>query len=385
MARLIAQGSLLAIAVFLARCSEEAPPPPPPPPPEVNVATVLQKDVPIYVEAVGQTQGSTEIEVRAQVEGILQTVDFKEGSQVTKGQLLYTIDPRELEANVAQANGALAQAQAQFSKAHGDVVRYEPLVAKNAIPKQDYDNAVEAQKAAAAQVDAAKAAVDRATVNLSYAKVEAPDSGLVGKTEVHPGTLVGKGENTLLTRISQIESIHVRFTIPEKDYLYYGRKRAEERAKGEVAPIPFELWLADGSKHPEPGALTFVDRNVDPKTGTILLEAAFPNPGGLVRPGSFAKIRAVVEQKKGAILVPQRAVAEMQGIFNVAVVGKDDVVELRSVKAGERVGSLWIIESGLNPGDRVVVEGVQKARPGEKVKPVVVTIEDNATPAATGG
>src|SRR5262249_34119740 len=230
--------------------------PPPPPPTDVKVATVLQKDVPIYIEAIGQTRGSTEIEVRARVEGFLQTVDFKEGNPVRKGQLLYTIDPAPFETQVAQAKGKLAEAQAQLARAKQDVVRYEPLVAKNAISRQDYETAVVVQRAAEASVDAAKAMADRAQIDLGYTRVTAPEDGLVGKTEVYPGTLVGRGQSTLLTHISQIGTIHVRFTIPEKDYLYYARKRHEKGSTTVPAQLlPFELVLADGSVHPEKGQL----------------------------------------------------------------------------------------------------------------------------------
>jgi len=363
---------------------------PPPPPPDVKAAVVLQKDVPIFVEAIGQTRGSTEIEVRARVEGFLQSVDFKEGNPVRKGQLLYTIDSGPFEASLAQAKGLLAEAEAQLARAKQDVVRYEPLVAKKAISRQEYETAVVVQRAAEASVDAGKATVQRAALDLDYTKVLAPADGLVGKTEVYPGTLVGRGQSTLLTSISQVGTIHVRFTIPERDYLYYARRRQEQGGQAGAAP-PFELVLADGSVHPQPGKLAFIDRNVDPATGTILLEAAFPNPGAIVRPGQYARVRAAVDNRKGAILVPQRAVTELQGIYNVAVVGSDDTIEVRMVKPGERIGTLWVMESGLKAGERVVVEGVQKVRPGTKVKAEMVKIEEGgagappgAVPAAAG-
>lgn len=349
---------------------------PPPPPPDVKVATVLQKDVPIYVEAIGQTRGSTEIEVRARVEGFLQTVNFKEGNPVHRGQLLYTIDPQPFEAALAQARANLAQAEADLARARQDVVRYEPLVAKSAISRQEYETAVALQRAAEAAVDASRAAARQAEINLGYTRVVAPEAGLAGKTEVYPGTLVGRGQSTLLTQISRIGTIHVRFTIPEKDYLFFARRREERGITGQPVDLPFELVLADGSVHPEKGHLVFVDRNVDPQTGTILMEAAFPNPGGIVRPGQYARVRAAVDWKKGAILVPQRAVSEMQGIYNVAVVGGDDTVEIRMVKPAQRIGTLWVIDAGLKAGDRVVVEGLQKVRPGVKVNPEIVKIEE---------
>jgi membrane fusion protein (multidrug efflux system) len=369
-------GGLLAVAT--AGCAKKEAPAPQPP--DVKVATVLQKDVPIYVEAIGQTRGSTEIEVRARVEGFLESVDFKEGNPVRKGQLLYTIDPRPFQAALAQSKGSLAEAEAQLARARQDVVRYEPLVAKNAISRQEYETAVVVQRAAEAAVEAARASAERAQIDLGYTKVTAPADGLVGKTEVYPGTLVGRGQSTLLTHISQIGTIHVRFTIPERDYLHFARRGPQGRTAD--AQRPFELVLADGSVHPHQGQLVFVDRNVDPATGTILLEAAFPNPGAIVRPGQYARVRAAVDLKQGAILVPQRAVSELQGVYNVAVVGADDTIEMRMVKPAERIGTLWVVDSGLKAGDRIVVEGLQKVRPGVKVKPEVVKIEDNtAAPA----
>jgi len=362
--------ALLAVAVA---CKKEAPPPPPPP--EVKVAVVLERDVPIYVEAIGQTRGSTEIEIRARVEGFIETVNFEEGSLVRKGQLLYTIDPSELQAALAQAQGALAESEAQLARAHQDVVRYEPLVAKNAISRQEYETAVAVERAAAAAVDAAKAVARRSEIDLGYTKVVAPARGLIGKTEVYPGTLVGRGQSTLLTHISQVETIHVRFTIPERDYLFYARKRQELGAEGRPEDLPFELVLADGSVHPHPGRLVFLDRTVDPTTGTILIEAAFPNPEGIVRPGQYARVRAAVALKRGAILVPQRAVSELQGIYRVAVVGADGTVDLRPVEVAQRIGSLWVIDKGLKAGESIVVEGVQKVRPGIKVKAETVAIE----------
>jgi membrane fusion protein, multidrug efflux system len=367
------------LTALLSACDVQAPPAQPPV--AVKVATVLQKDVPIYIEAVGQTRGSTEIEVRARVEGYLQSVEYREGSAVQQGDLLYTIDPQPLEAELARVRGVLAQAEADHARARQDVDRYAPLVEKNAISRQDYETAVAIERAASAQVAAARASARAAEINLGYTNVVAPESGLAGKTEVYPGTLVGRGESTLLTRISQIANIHVRFTIPEQDYLYYARRRQERESQGVAdADLPFELFLGDGSLHPDTGTLVFIDRNVNPETGSILLEAAFPNPGEIVRPGQFARVRVAVEQKRGALLVPQRAIMEMQGLYSVAVVTSDDTVEIRSVTTAQRIGNLWIVESGLAPGERIVVEGVQKVRPGTKVVPELVQIDAGALP-----
>jgi membrane fusion protein, multidrug efflux system len=363
----------LVACALAAACKKDAPPPPPPP--EVKVATVLERDVPVYVEAIGETRGSTEIEIRARVEGFIQSVNFEEGSVVRKGQLLYTIDPAPLEAALAQSKGALAEAEAQLARAHQDVARYEPLVAKNAISRQEYETAVSVEAAAKAAVEAARASTKSAEIDLGYTRVTAPEPGLIGKTEVYPGTLVGRGLSTLLTHISQTQTIHVRFTIPEKDYLFYMRK-SKEQGQGDKKPmLPFELVLADGTTHPHPGTLAFVDRTVDPTTGTILVEAAFPNPEGIVRPGQYARVRAAVDVKHGAILVPQRAISELQGIHSVAVVTGDGTVDLRPVETGERVGALWVVDKGLKAGESVVVEGLQKLRPGVKVKAETVTIE----------
>ena len=338
---------------------------------------MLQRDVPIYVEAIGQTRGAEEVEVRARVEGYLDSVEFHEGSVVRKGQRLYTIDPREYEAAVAEAKARLAQAKADLARNEQDVARYEPLVAQDAYPKQNLETAIAMVNAGRANVDAAQASLTSAELNLSYTKVNAPTDGIIGKTEVNVGNLVGRGQPTLLTHISKLHNIDVRFTLPEADYLRFARRRDQI-----VAPA-LELVLADGSIHPEPGRMVFVDRSVDPTTGTMLMEAAFPNPGTIVRPGQYARVRAPVDTRSGALLVPQRAVTEMQGIYNVAVVKPDDTVELRIVKPGERVANLWIVEAGLNPGDRIIIEGAQKVRPGMKVTARAGTILDGT--AATSG
>ena len=330
---------------------------------------------PIYVEAIGQTRGSTEIEVRARVEGYIDSVNYQEGGLVKKGQLLYTIDPRPFQASVAQAKGVVAQAEAQLARAAQDVALYEPLVAKNAISRQEYDTAVQAKRAAEASLAAAKAAETNADLDLSFARVVAPAEGIAGKTEVYPGTLVGRGQSTILTRISQVDNIHVRVTIPEKDYIEMSRRAAERARVGDAGLMPFELVLADGATHPKTGKLVFVDRGVDAQTGTIMVEVAFPNPGGVVRPGQYARVRVAIDEKKGAILVPQRAVTELQGIYNVAVVKPDDTIEIRMVTPKERIGTLWLIDAGLKAGEKIVVEGVQKVRPGIKVTPEPVTID----------
>ena len=365
----------VSIAFFFCSCAKKAEPPPPPAP-EVQVTAAVQRDVPIYVEFVGQTRGAKEVEVRSRVEGYLDTVNFEEGSFVRKGQLLYTIDPRPFQAALAQAKGQLAQAEAQLGKARQDVIRFKPLAEQNAIPRQDYDTALSRQLAAEASVEAAQAMVRQAELELGFTRISAPMNGLVGKTEINPGNLVGR-QNTLLTSISDIDPIHVRFSVSEQEYLLYIKAR-EKVSRGERSEVPLELLLADGSAHPQKGRVAFTERTVDPTTGTLQLEASFPNPDKTLLPGLFARVRAAAEIRKGAVLIPQRAVQELQATFNVAVVGAGDKVEIRPVKPGPRVGSLWVIEEGLNPGERVVVEGLQKVRPGMTVKAVPVAAEGAA-------
>jgi membrane fusion protein (multidrug efflux system) len=380
--RPIALCSFFAIVSVLAGCEAKQEPAPPPPPPEVKVAVVLQRDVPVYVEAIGETRGNTEIEIRARVEGFIESVDYKEGSLVEKGQPLYTIDSRPFQAKLSASKATQAEAEAQLARAHQDVVRYEPLVAKNAISRQEYETAVSLEKAAAATVEATKAMVEQAQIDLSYTKITAPDTGLVGRTEVYAGTLVGRGQSTLLTRISRTDPVHVRFSFPERDYLALAQKSGHGvRQAGDDGP-PFEMLMPDGSVHAAPGKLVFIDRNVDAQTGTIMAEAAFANPNQILRPGQYVRVRATIEQRQGAILVPQRAVQELQGVFSVMVLGGGDTVEQRLVTTAERIGSLWVIASGLKAAERIVVDGLQKVRTGMKVKATTVLIEEEKSGSA---
>lgn len=369
--------AMLFILPFVSCKKEEAPPAPPPP--EVKVAVVLQKTVPIYVENIGETTGATDVEVRARVEGFLKSVNFEEGSLVKKGQLLYTIDPQKYQASLATSQGQVAEAQAQYAKAQQDVARYKPLVELNAISRQEYDTAVSAEDAAKAALAAARAIEQNSQIDLGYTNVYSPIDGLVGKSQVKPGNLVGRGENTLLTVVSDVESIHVRSNISERDYLRLARAKASMTTK---PTDNFELVLADGSVHKYKGSLVFADRAIDPTTGTLGIEAAFPNPDHLLRPGQYARLRVAIDTKENAILVPQTAVSELQGTYSVAVVGADNKVTLRPVQAGDRIGSLWIIDSGLNAGEKIITEGLQKVRDGSVVSPVTVQIQDTVAPSA---
>ena len=351
-------------------CSKEAPPAAPPPP-EVLVTEPIQRDVPVYMELVGQAIGFQDVEIRARVEGFLETVAFTEGSLVRKGQLLYKIDPKPLQAILANAKANMATSQARLEKAANDVKRLTPLAAQQAVSQQELDNATAQRDAAIAQVDANKAAVEKAEFDLGYTTIYAPLDGLIGTTKVKAGNLVGRGESTLLVTISQIDPILFRAGIAEAEYLKVARRMQERQAQGIVQKekTPIQLILADGSVHPHEGRLDAVERNIDTTTGTIALQIKFPNPERLVRPGQFGRVRFVIDQKKNALLVPQRAVQELQNLYSLAVVGPDNKVSFRNAKVGPREDSLWVIEEGLKPGERVIVEGLQRVREGLVVAP----------------
>jgi len=354
--------------VLVSACSP-APPPSAPPPPEVLVVEPIQRDVPVPMDLVGQAAGSQDVEIRARVEGYLEKVAFIEGTLVRKGQLLYQIDPKPLEATLANAKANLATWQSRLEKTTNDVKRYTPLAKQQAVSQMELDNAISSQEAAKAQVDAAKASVDKAQLDLGYTTITAPVDGLVGTTKVKAGNLVGRGESTLLTTISVINPIFFRAGLAEAEYLRIVRRNQELGTEGRGRVIPIQLILADGTVHPETGRLDTAERNIDPTTGTLMLQFTFPNPRLLLRPGQYGRVRADVDVKKGALLVPQRAVQELQNLYSLAVVGPDNKVAFRNVKVGPRVDSLWVIEEGLKPGEKVVVEGLQRVREGAVVTP----------------
>ncbi|HJZ71130.1 MAG TPA: efflux RND transporter periplasmic adaptor subunit [Vicinamibacterales bacterium] len=352
-----------------------------PPPPEVYVVSVVQKDVPTYLDLVGQTEGTQDVDVRARVEGFLDTMNFREGSFVRRGALLYTIDPKPFEAALAQAKADQATAQARLQKANNDVARYTPLVAKQAVSQQELDNARAAQDAGRSEVDAAKAAVEKAALDLSYTRVNCPVDGLVGLTKVKPGSLVGRGESTLLTTVSQINPIVLRVGATEADYL-----RVAKRSPGRSGEAPnaggIELTLADGTVHPQHGTVTTVERAVNASTGTLTVQISFPNPDNVLRPGQYGRARILIDMKKSALLIPQRAVQELQSLYSVAVVGADNKVAFRNVKVGPRVDTLWVIEEGLTPSDQVVAEGLQALRDGITVRTKPMPPPSATAPAA---
>ncbi len=425
LAKVVTASSVVWLAVSLVACergkegekAKQAAPAPPPP--AVVVAEVIQKTVPLYSEFVAQTDAKETVEIRARVQAFLEAQHFTEGTVVKKDQLLFTLDKREYEAQLLQAKAQLAKAQADLAfakdnaivesaksdlevalarlgKAETDERRLKPLAERRAVPQQDYDNAVAnldgaraevqskkssintaqvGQKSGIEQAEAAvasaRAAIAQAELNVSYCTINSPIEGLIGKRQVAPGNLVGKGEATLLDTVSSIDPIRVNVTISEAEYLRFTGNQKKGRASDGPA---LELLLADGSVFPHTGKVVFADRAVDVKTGTLSLTTEFPNPEALLRPGQFGRVRAAAEVAENAILVPKRAVQEIQGTKTVLVVGADNMVTLRTISPGESVGDLLIVRDGVKPGEQVIVDGLQKARPGSPVNPSVAPV-----------
>jgi len=391
-----------------------------PRPPDVEVVRVEQKDVPVYSEWIGTTEGMVNADIKAQVTGYLLRQDYQEGSFVRKGQLLFEIDPRPFQALVnqakgdlaksesqvqqaitqldqalaqlAQANSQLMQAEANQRKTQLDVNKYTPLLEQKAVTQQEFDNADQANDAARAQVEVVKSQIKAATagvgtakaaiiaakaqvessqaavrtseLNLGFTRIISPIDGIAGIAQAQVGNLIST-TSPPLTTVSTVDPIKVFFTLSEQQYLAFNKRNLIEARRGaSVAQIQLELILADGSNYPESGSFFFADRQVDQKTGAIRLAGIFPNPGNVLRPGQYGRVRAVTATKPAALLVPQRAVSELQGSYQVAVVGGDNKIELRTVKVGERSGSMWVIEDGLKDGETVVVEGIQRVKAG---------------------
>jgi len=338
-------------------------------PQEVLVADVLQQDVPVVREWIGSLDGSVNADIRARVSGYLVSQNYKEGTLVHEGDLLFQIDPSTYEAAVEQAKSALAQSEANQLQAEQTEKRETQLFEQKVESAQNRDNAVQANVAAKAEVKAQQAALRQAQLNMQFTSITAPVSGIAGIANPGIGDLVGPTDAQPLMTMSTVDPIKAYLKISEQDYLKFARRVEQARSAGEVAP-PVEIILADGTLYPQQGKFSAVDREVDQQTGTIRLAALFPNPNNILRPGGFVRVRVAVRNIPGALLVPQRAVNELQTSYEVAVVGGENKVEIRSVKVGERVGALWAIEEGIKPGDRVIVEGAQKVRDGQVVKPV---------------
>lgn len=361
---------------------------------DVQVIQVQQKDVPIYGEWIGTLDGLVNADVRAQVTGYLMHQGYQEGAFVRKGQLLFQIDPRPFQAALDQAEGQLAQAKATLANAEAvqgrtqlDVNRYTPLAREQAASQQDLDNSVQNNLAAQATVETARAqiksyeaAVETARINLEFTHLIAPIDGIAGQAILQVGALVSPASGAV-TSVSTVDPIKVYFTVGEPQYLGW-RKRfpTEESRLAADKNLRLQLILADGSVYEREGTFYFADRQVNEGTGAIRLAGLFPNPANILRPGGYGRVRAVIRTQKDALLVPQRAVSELQGAYQVAVVGDDNKVSIRTVTVGDRTGSDWVISDGLKPGERIVAEGVQKVRPGAQVNPKPYTAPASAVP-----
>jgi membrane fusion protein (multidrug efflux system) len=360
--------SLTSLVLFAAGCDSTKAAPSPPPVP-VEVATVVQQDTPIYSEWVATLDGYINAQIQPHVTGYIIRQNYKDGAVVRQGDVLFEIDPRPFKAALDQAKAQLAQSEAQLGKARLDVERDTPLAQARAIAQSQLDTEVQAKLGAQAQVDAAKANVEQAQLNLEWTKVTSLVTGIAGIAQVQIGNLVGP--NSILTSVSQVDPIKAYFPVSEKEFTDFHRRFPTETTVEEQRKrIPLQLLLSDGAVYEQTGRISFADREVNPATGTIRIAGLFPNPTNLLRPGGYGRIRASVRSRDGALLVPQRAVTELQGSYQVAVVGDDNKVSIRPVTVGERVGRLWIVNEGVKPGERVIIEGLQKVRDGAAVQAV---------------
>ncbi len=376
-----AAGGLAAAALLLVTgCDKQQAAPPAPP--VVEVVSVAQRDVPIYMEWIGSLEGDVNAVIRPQVTGYLIKQNYREGDLVKQGQALFEIDPRTFQAAVEEAKGLRAQQAARHQTTQANLARIKPLAALNAVSQKDLDDATGGDLSAKAALEAAEASLQTAKLNLGFTKIASPVTGIAGIAKAQIGDLLSPSMPTELTTVSNVDPIKVYFNISEREYLKVANAAAAMGKKRER--VPLELFLVDGSLYPYPGQTSVLNRQVDVSTGTFKVAALFPNPNNLLRPGQYGKVRATMAVEKGALLVPQRAVTEIQGKYLVAVIGADNKVEIRPVTVGERIGSDWIISKGLQPGEQVIAEGTQKVRAGMAVSPKPFVFEAPAagTPGA---
>ena len=351
--------SFLVLASLVGCSSKEEKPAPPPP--GVTIAPVLQQDVPIHQEWVGTMVGNVDAEIRPKVDGFLLTRIYTEGSHVEKGQAMFQLDKRQAQAAVEQATGNLERARASLNQAQIDVRRYTPLVAQKAVSQAELDKATSMERGASATVDADQAVLDNAKLNLGWTTVTSPISGIAGVAKVGIGDLMTP--TTVMTTVSSVNPIYVDVNVAEQDYM-----RLHERSN-KTGNQNLELILGDGTVYPHAGKVLFVNREVDSRTGTIQVRGEFANPGNVLRPGQYARVRAVTELHKNALLIPQKSVVELQGVYQVGVVGADNKVSIKTVKLGPLFGDMWVVESGLQPRENVIVDGLQRVRTGMAVAP----------------
>jgi membrane fusion protein (multidrug efflux system) len=347
-------------------------------PPDITVFQTEAQQVPIYQEFVGQVYGFKDIAIRARVEGYLEGIHFKEGSRIKKGTLLYDLDSQPFEEKVAAQMSKLAEAKTMLVKAESDLNRIKPLAEQKAVSQSDLDAAVAQYDASVASVEAAEANLRAAKIQLGYTKIYSPISGIIGRTRAKVGDFVGRSPNPIILNVvSRIDTVLVQFFITETQYLLLARRYISQSGSADrnAGEANLELTLADGSLYPHKGNVDFIDRGVDPTTGAILIQASFPNPAELLRPGQFARVKAMANVVEGGILIPQRCVTELQGLFSVFVVNDSNKVEKREVEAGQKVEQFWLILEGLKPGEKVVYEGLQKVKDGVVVNPIIQEIK----------
>jgi membrane fusion protein, multidrug efflux system len=366
---------MVAMAIICTGCSSKTEKPAPPPP-GVTVTPAVQRDVPIHQEWVGTMSGNVDADIRPKVDGFLLSKLYTEGSYIEKGTPMFQLDKRQAQAAVEQAQGNLERARAALGQAQIDVRRYTPLVAQKAVSQAELDKALSAELAGKAGVDADQAVLDNAKLNLGWTTVTSPISGIAGVSKVQIGDLMTPV--TIMTTISSVDPIFVDLNVAEQDYLRFVREKT-----GRAAAQDLQLILGDGTVYPRRGHALFVNREVDSRTGTIQVRGQFPNPGNVLRPGQYARIRAVTELRKSAVLIPQQAVSELQGVYQVGVISSDNKVTVKTVKLGPQSGEMWVVESGLQPGENVVVDGLQRIKTGMTVVPTPFKNTQPASP--TGG
>ena len=348
-------------------------------PPSISVVEVILKDVPIYNYFVGQIYGEEDVSINARVEGFLEGIHFEEGSRIAKGKLLYTIDPEPFMAAVASQKSHVAEAQTRLVNAENELARYIPLAKIDAVSQSDLDFAQANRDASIAGLEAAKASLRMSEINLSYTRVKSPITGFIGKTQARVGEFVGRSPNpVILNVVSKVLNVRVQFFLTETQYLLLAREIREIQGIKErptTAKIEITLILSDGSTHPHPGRVDFINREVDSETGAILVQATFPNPELILRPGQFARVQIMMKEEKGALLVPQRCVSELQGQYSVFIVNNENKIESRQITIDEKFGDYYIASEGLSVSDKIVLEGLQKVGSGMEVVPVVTKFE----------
>jgi membrane fusion protein (multidrug efflux system) len=358
---------------LLLSCKKETPPAPKPL--EIQIVKVLQQDVNLESEFTGETFGQSDIQINPRVDGVIESLNFKEGSFVTKGQLLYTIDPLPFQNKVSEAEGKLAEMQARLSKTKSDYEMMEPLAKMNAVSQRELIAARSAYNASQASIKAASANVKNSKIELSYCNIVAPISGLIGISKVRVGDYVRPGAVSVLNTVSDLGDIRVRFTMSEQEYLRIFREISKKNSNLKGAGKSISIQLSDGSDYPQKGQISFADRQIDPATGAVTFEAAFSNPDKLIRPGQYVKIHVVTDVRKDVIVIPQRAVIEVQGIYQVYVLGNDNKVQMQIVKPGPAVKNGYIIEEGLKPGDQIAMGGTSLLKNGSVITPKIAQWE----------